>query len=164
VRIGDEEPERRLDTLARAVGEEDGLGIGGDAVTRPDEVGHGLPHEEHPFAVGVGAEAVLRLAQDAPGHRHRVVGERAGGHPLDELGVLGQRDHLPNPGERALLQRLWIADVAVDDLAALALELLGAGHDGAPDGVLRLAHVAAQLLQSYRHASHPLRRSGSARS
>jgi hypothetical protein len=151
LRARDEDAQHRLRGLAGAVCEEDGLRIGADAVALLDEPGHGLAHEAHALGLGVGAEPVLRLPYHQPGRLHDVRRERSLRGPVEELRVLGERQHLANEGERPLAQGLGIADVAVHDLAPLALQLLGAGHDGTANGVLGLSHGRSDVFDPDDH-------------
>ncbi len=152
LRPGDEEAQDGLHALAGAVREEDGIGVHPHVVAFEDELGHRLPDEAHAPALAVGPQAVLRAGEDGSGRLHHVhrEGPGGGGH---QLRVLAEREDLPVPGEGPLTQGLGVPDVAVDDLPPLLFQFLGAGHDGAPDGVLRLQDGPAEILQLHGHGS-----------
>ncbi len=147
----DEQAQHRLHALAGPVGEEDVLGIGGDAVALLDEVGDRLPDEAVALALGVGAQAVRALPQGEARRRPGVLGEGRGRRAVEQLGVLGRREHLAHEGDGLLPERLRVADVAVDDAPPLALQLGGASHDGAADRVLGLPDRVADVLEREGH-------------
>ena len=111
-------------------------GIGRDAVALVDELGDRLADEPHALALGVRPEAVPgALRGSCCAVSITSVGKSAAAR-VHQVRVLAQREHLPQVGQRLLLERLGIADVAVDDLASLALEFLRARHDRSAHGVL----------------------------
>ena len=121
-----------------------------DVVTLQDELGHGLADEPHAPAFAVGAQPYFVPARMALA-ASITSGGKDPGSQLHEGRILAEGQDLPVPGERPLPQGLGVADVAVDDLAALLLQLRGPGHDGAAHGVFGIAVRPCQIGQSDGH-------------